>query len=122
MGLIVADTNIVSYLFKNHTLADAYRPLLQGHTWTISFMTVAEVYEGAFRRRWGAGKLNLLERTLRSYAIVESSPMLAHIWGEVRAARWRQPIDVADAWIAATAIAYGCPLVTHNPKRFRGCA
>ncbi|HEY6332640.1 MAG TPA: hypothetical protein VI756_25175 [Blastocatellia bacterium] len=29
------------------------------------------------------------------------------------------PIDVADAWIGATALAFGLPLVTHNRPDFQ---
>ena len=36
--------------------------------------------------------------------------------------RRRQPISAEDARIAATAIEYACPRVTHNSKDFRGIA
>ena len=29
-------------------------------------------------------------------------------------------IDAADAWIAATALAVGAPLITHNAKDYAG--
>jgi tRNA(fMet)-specific endonuclease VapC len=32
------------------------------------------------------------------------------------------PIAPADAWIAATAIVYRAPLITHNRKHFEGIA
>jgi predicted nucleic acid-binding protein len=38
----------------------------------------------------------------------------------VRAVRKPRPIGVADAWIAATALAHGIELVTHNPADFAG--
>jgi predicted nucleic acid-binding protein len=43
-------------------------------------------------------------------------------WAEASASARRngRPIDAADAWIAATALQYGVPLVTHNPTHFLG--
>ncbi|MGH9782874.1 MAG: PIN domain-containing protein, partial [Terriglobia bacterium] len=49
MSTFILDTNIVSYLMRNHSLAQKYRRHLEGHTLAISFMTVGELYEGAFR-------------------------------------------------------------------------
>lgn len=59
-------------------------------------------------------------RHLERYTVIESSPDICQRWGEIRAVRKRQPIAVDDAWIAATALVYDCPLVTHNPADFRG--
>ncbi len=47
MEAVVLNTNIVSYLMKGHTLAEQYRPDLEGKTLAISFMTVGELFEGA---------------------------------------------------------------------------
>jgi predicted nucleic acid-binding protein len=38
----------------------------------------------------------------------------------VRARANGRRIDTADAWIAATALLYGAPLITHNPKDYLG--
>ena len=51
------DTNIVSYFMKQHSLAAKYQLLVQGAALAISFMTVAELYEGADRANWGPAKL-----------------------------------------------------------------
>ena len=120
MRVLVVDTNIVSYLLKRHSFGEAYRYLLQDNLLSISFMTVAELHEGAVRAKWGTAKLAHLDRTMENYTVVQSSKALSLLWAEIRAARWRQPIGVADAWVAATAIACDCPLVTHNPKDFGG--
>jgi predicted nucleic acid-binding protein len=63
-----------------------------------------------------------MEMTLRSYVMIPSSPELCRRWADVRFQRHRQPIGVADAWIASTALLYGCELVTHNPSDFQGIA
>jgi tRNA(fMet)-specific endonuclease VapC len=118
----VLDTNIVSYLLKGHTLAEEYRPHLEGHVLAISFMTVAELFEGAFRSRWGKRRRMALETALRSYLVIPATPALCQRWGQVRAERRRQPISGEDAWIAAAALVHACPLVTHNAADFQGIA
>lgn len=122
MAARLLDTNIVSYLMRGHTLGERYRGHLQGHTLAISFMTVAELYEGAFRARWGKRRRAALEAALRGYVVVPSSTELCVRWGQVRSERRTQPISCEDAWIAASALMYGCPLVTHNSVDFRGIA
>ena len=65
MSILVLDTNIVSFLMRGHRLADIYRPHLEGCTLAISFMTVGELYEGAYRAGWGRERLTRLEKTIR---------------------------------------------------------
>jgi tRNA(fMet)-specific endonuclease VapC len=114
------DTNIVSYILKGHSLAAAYGPLLAGHTLAICFMTEAEMFEGAYRARWGARRLARLEALLAKFLYIPSSADLSRRWGQVRTERRAQPVSTADAWIAAAALVHGCDLVTHNPSDFQG--
>jgi len=118
VSVLLLDTNVVSYLIKGHSFAERYRRHLEGHTLALSFMSVGELYEGAFRAGWSQHRLARLEATLHRYLVVPSSPEICRRWGMIRSERRRQPIAVDDAWIAATARAHGCVLVTHNPGDF----
>ena len=118
---MLLDTNVVSYLFKGNTRAEAYAPLLEGHRLAISFMTVAELFEWAGVRKWGRNQLTRLEQTLATYLVISVDIELCRIWGTLRAQQQAvgQLIAPQDAWIAATALRHTLPLVTHNPRDFQ---
>ena len=123
-GVVVVDTDVVSFLFKGDTRAEAYRQHLQGKTLAVSFMTVAKLYQWAYVRNWEERKLSRLEERLRSYVVVPYDHELCKQWARICADRQRlgKPISVQDAWIAATALRRGCPLVTHNDEDFADVA
>ena len=118
--VIIVDTDVVSFLLKNDTRAQAYRPHLQDKLLAFSFMTVAELYRWAYVRNWGKSRLAWLEEQLRTYVIVPFDLELCKCWADICTTRQRQgkPISAQDAWVAATARHYGCPLVTHNHEDF----
>jgi predicted nucleic acid-binding protein len=121
---VVVDTDVVSYLFKRDTRADLYRPRLDGQLPIISFMTLAELERWTLARNWGERRRQDLLNYLRRYLVEPSSPDLCRLWAEATesARRAGKPILTADAWVAATALAYDVPLVTNNPSDFAGVA
>lgn len=118
--VVVVDTDVVSFLFKSDTRAEAYRQHLRGKTLALSFMTVAELYQWAYIRDWGERRLARLEERLHSYVVVPYDNELCRHWARICVERQRlgEPISVQDAWIAATALRHGCPVVTHNRGDF----
>jgi tRNA(fMet)-specific endonuclease VapC len=120
VSTLLLDTNVFSFLFKDHALANAYRPHVKAHTLAISFMTVAELFQGAFRAGWGTNQVERLESRIASYVVIPSSDAMSKRWGEVRFIRRAQPVSAEDAWIAAAALEQDWPLVTHNARDFQG--
>lgn len=122
MTPVVVDTDVVSFLFKNHPIGFRYDPELAGRVALISFMTVAELERWAIQYRWGDHRVSRLQRHLSRFTVVPSSPDLCRKWAEamVAAQAAGRRMDCADAWIAATALLYAAPLVTHNRSDYLG--
>ncbi|MCB0045756.1 MAG: type II toxin-antitoxin system VapC family toxin [Caldilineaceae bacterium] len=121
MGIVLLDTNIVSFILKGDSRAADYEPHLTDQQLAISFMTVAELYQWAAVRKWGERRRDQLTQTLKAdYTVLSFDVRLCQIWGEIRARRLSigKPISAQDAWVAATASHYAIPLITHNPKDF----
>jgi len=85
-------------------------------------MTLAELERWPLEAKWGPEKRRLLAEHLKQFAVTPWDRALCTTWAEVMAtARARGfRIDSADAWIAATALLYQIPLVTHNRDDYRG--
>ena len=54
MKPVVVDTDVVSFLFKNDSRAQSYLRHLYDRQWLISFMTEAELEQGALLSNWHA--------------------------------------------------------------------
>lgn len=122
MSRLVVDTDVVSFLFKNHSIARLYDADLQGHTLLLSFMTVAELDRWVIQRQWGEARRQWLSRYLDPFVILPFNRALCSKWAEATVAAQARGfrIECADAWVAATALLYDVPLVTHNRSDYRG--
>lgn len=112
------DTNILSFRMKSHPLADLYQPHLDGVSLAVSFQTYAEMWAGAELAGWGQKKREKLTEVLAGTLVLVGDEAVCHKYAEVKAARKHRTMPVADAWIAATALAFDLELVTHNPADF----
>ncbi len=122
MSACVVDTDVVSYLFRKDPVAQLYRQHLVGKLLIISFMTLAEVRFGMLQARWGEQRVAGMEGYLKQFVLYTCDGDLCQTWAQVvysEKAKGRI-ISAQDAWIAATAIQNGIPLVTHNRKHFEG--
>ena len=114
--MIVLDTNVVSYIFSNDDRAVYYATRMQGLRTFLSFQTLEELWFGAYKRGWGARRKNELSRHIQQYEIVWPNLELVDICAQVRTERESvgNRLEIADAWIAATAIMLQCPLASHD--------
>jgi predicted nucleic acid-binding protein len=122
MKPIVLDTDVVSFLFKADTRAQMYLPQLQDRQWFISFMTEAEMEQWSLLANWGEKRVVWLRLFLSRFVVVPASHDLVLKWAEamVAARRNGRRIETADAWVAATALLYDAPLLTHNKADYLG--
>ena len=120
MDSVLVDTDVLSYLFKQDSRGDNYKPYLDGKLGVISFMTVAELEFWANVRNWGAPRRAALSAFLEPYTVINSDLELAQTWAAIRneVMKGGRHIDTADRWIAATARLHSIPLLTHNNSHF----
>jgi tRNA(fMet)-specific endonuclease VapC len=122
MNIALVDTDVVSFLFKGHSSAYLYLPDLKDRALVISFMTLAELDRWVVQSGWGAARLQRFRAYLEPYTVLPSSRELCQKWAEVTLAAESvgRRIECADAWVAATALLHGLPLITHNRADFLG--
>jgi tRNA(fMet)-specific endonuclease VapC len=122
MNAVVVDTDVVSFLFKGHSSASLYAADLTGRVLVISFMTLAELERWPIQAQWGEARRNRLQEYLAPFALMPWDRTLCTVWAKVMTGAQARGfrIDCADAWIAATALLYQVPLVTHNRDDYRG--
>lgn len=115
-GELLADTNVVSYLYRNGPHGAGYDALIAGRELRIALLSLEELHYGVARQRWSTERIHQFDVFLRRFSVLPTPTAIAEISGGLRAERARvgRPISLPDAWIAATALWYDLPVVTHD--------
>ena len=117
--IIVLDTDVASRLQRGTVPLDHLSALRTG-TPAITFVTVAEMFKGAFKAAWGPSRIGRLESWLAAWPVLPYDATVPRVWGRLIADREAvgSPVAANDAWIAACCIAADVPLMTLNRKHF----
>ncbi len=121
MERVVVDTDVVSFYLKGDSRFDSYSSQLDGKQLVMSFQTLGELLYWQELHQWGERRRELFSIEIREHYIVFPVDQdLCRTWARLRAevTRMGRVIQMADAWIAATALALDVPLVTHNARDF----
>src|ERR1039457_3643805 len=107
----IVDTDVVSFLFKNHSLAPAYQAILAGRPLAVSLITLAEIEYGMEAKNWGAARRDLMRRFLTRFTLLLPDAETALTWAQLKngCEKKGRPITFADAWIAAAALQLNLP-------------
>ena len=116
MRAVLLDTDVFSFVFKRDSRATLYANDLAGAQPCLSFQSVAELRYWAVISNWGEPRRQSLELSLARCIVLAYDDSMTRHWAEISAHRRSvgKPILCGDAWIAATAVRHGLPLLTHN--------
>ena len=113
---LIADTNVIAYLFSRSPLGQAYAQLIDNRDVGITGHTLSELRAGAVIGRWGERRRKDYTRFLEAYEHVPCCRGMAEVCGDLRGLRRQAGAEIewADAWAAACAMWLDLPLVTHD--------
>ncbi len=119
MSTVLLDTTVASLLHpkkKNHPLRTQYEHHMQGQILALSFQSVAELWSWAEENGWGAKQRDGLAVFLHKFLVIGYDAELAKEWAKITAhcRRIGRRLESGDAWIAATAVRYNIPLLSHD--------
>lgn len=113
---VLLDTDVVSFILKSDSRAELYLSHIRDRPCVLSFQTTGELLRWAMTKRWGRERRKRLDEFIRNCLVIPWSGPLSMKWAEVCSegqSRGRE-CKAGDAWIAATALLYQIPLVSHN--------
>jgi tRNA(fMet)-specific endonuclease VapC len=120
MAGVLLDTNVAIYFATGHSLAGRYRPHLEGRPRMLSFASAAELLHTSLRARDPERAILYWQSWLPHYVVLFPDIETCRIWARISTAVHRRgrPRQDNDMWIAAIALRYDLPIVTHNRRDF----
>jgi tRNA(fMet)-specific endonuclease VapC len=119
---VVVDTDHLIELERATSRAETLEALIADEERAISVITVSELLHGAFRADGAqrARRLVFVERILSRIECLPVDETVARLHAALGAdlARSGSAIGTHDLWIAATALARGAGVATHNARDF----
>jgi predicted nucleic acid-binding protein len=121
-GPAVVDTMVFSWALMGAAteIGRAYAPQLVGRTVILAAQTVAELRYGAIHSNWGDKRRADLEERIATSRVVRVDDALSTRYAELKDRCVRQGHALGqkqhdgDRWIAATALRYEIPLISHD--------
>ncbi len=93
MSRVVVDTDVASFLFKNHPIGAIYEAGLAACILLISFRTLAELDRWAIQSRWGPTRREWLRQHLEQFGLLPYSRRLCAMWAEVTVTTQARGLD-----------------------------
>ncbi|MCX7046800.1 MAG: PIN domain-containing protein [Candidatus Sumerlaeota bacterium] len=117
---VLVDTDVFSYLMGERPEAHAFRLLLNDKEICLSFISIGELFFGAYKKNWGEERFRNLRQSIGKTTLVPYDEEMPERYGMIVAEceRKGRPIALNDAWIATVAVTHGLPLITNNFGHF----
>ncbi|MFZ2633411.1 MAG: PIN domain-containing protein [Desulfosalsimonadaceae bacterium] len=117
----ILDTNICIYWLKGNSQIETRAMLAGFNTISISFITLSELYYGAYKSQRVNENLDVIKTFEQKLIVIESDVLICAAFGKIKSFLENQGkiIDDADIFIAACALATEATLVTNNEKHFK---
>lgn len=123
MAAYLLDTSfLIAAVFTKRTLGASTLKDLGEHRFTISIITLAELYEGAYHRVNPDVSVETIRQELDEFKILHLTDKICLRFGELRAFMRRHGATRSDfdLLIAATALHHSLTILTHDVSDFEG--
>ena len=81
---VIADTDVVSFFFKEDSRTALYKPHFFAIPKFISFMTLAELRRWQRQSSWGMMKTRKFEELIADFGVIFADEELCDVWARVK--------------------------------------